>query len=622
MSSATSGRRWLALAAATLIFALGPAATQAFAGSYFYTVHVVGSGTVTGPNNFSCTSTALSDGVEGTTCPLTLGFPVWPGEATYYLSATPGSTPGDNWRFSDADDNLADGGWTGCHARRSDHPNQCRIWLEGTLDPTKNVSRDVYAYFDDYRGPVVTIDDGPQSTLTHGAATFAVSSPDADTGELWCRLDGGGESKCGTGTTGAAGYSVGNGQHTFSVRGKDQSGNWGAAKERTWTVDLPPETSLAPSGPAQGSLRSDRTATFSFSSPSTDVGPGGFDCRLDGPGGHGWQACQSPVSYSGLGDGSFTFSVRARDVTSADPSPASRSWAIDTEPPETEITSGPTEGAVLSVGTASFGYRTGLSEPSTTTFSCSVDGRPFEDCPGSAVAINALRIGDHVFAVRARDAAGNADPTPATRHWRVTAIDADGDGVVPPADCDDTSAAIFPGARDLPDDGIDQDCNGRDAENFDRDADGFQRPGDCDDRDPAIRPGIRDTPQDGIDNNCDGVDDAWPRLTTGLAWSARVRGARTELRKLELAPVLAGSRIEVRCAGRGCPKRRATLGGTGTVKLKPFVKARLHAGARLDIRVLKEGYVGVVKRITVLRDKDPRIVSKCMMPGAGKPTAC
>jgi hypothetical protein len=415
---------------------------------------------------------------------------------------------------------------------------------------------------------------------------------------------------------------VGNGLHTFMVRAKDRSGNWGAWKERTWTVDLPPETVLESAGPVQGSLRSDRTATFAFHSPSTDVGAGGYDCRLAGPGGHDWRPCQSPLSYGGLADGTFTFSVRARDVTSADASPSTRSWAIDTQPPETEITSGPIEGAVLSVATASFAYRSGLSEPASTTFSCRVDDGPFEACPGTAVALDGLAVGDHRFAVRARDAAGNVDPTPAARSWRITAIDADGDGVVPPADCNDASAAVFPGARDIADDGIDQDCNGRDAENFDRDADGFQRPGDCDDANPGVRPGIADTPQDGVDNNCDGVDDEWPRLTAGLAWAARVQKGKTRFRKLEVGPVPHGARVELTCRGRKCPERSVTITRTGTVKLKPFLKQKLRAGTRLEVRVVKDGFVGVVRVIKVLRGKDPRITSKCLLPGAGKPASC
>ncbi len=42
-------------------------------------------------------------------------------------------------------------------------------------------------------------------------------------------------------------------------------------------------------------------------------------------------------------------------------------------------------------------------------------------------------------------------------------VDLDGDGHVAEDDCDDTNSDIFPGAPEVADDGIDQDCDGVDA---------------------------------------------------------------------------------------------------------------------------------------------------------------
>lgn len=85
-------------------------------------------------------------------------------------------------------------------------------------------------------------------------------------------------------------------------------------------------------------------------------------------------------------------------------------------------------------------------------------------------------------------------------------VDADMDGSCSDADCDDQNAAVFPGAVEQCNLGIDFDCDGVVCDCIDADLDGSCSDQDCDDQDPGISPNNAEFCGDGIDQNCNGSD--------------------------------------------------------------------------------------------------------------------
>ncbi len=89
-------------------------------------------------------------------------------------------------------------------------------------------------------------------------------------------------------------------------------------------------------------------------------------------------------------------------------------------------------------------------------------------------------------------------------------VDRDGDGHAASGhggeDCDDSDPDVHPDMLDDCDGG-DEDCDGLLDEDADQDSDGVSVcDGDCDDLDAAVAPSAEEVPQDGVDQDCDGYD--------------------------------------------------------------------------------------------------------------------
>ena len=258
--------------------------------------------------------------------------------------------------------------------------------------------------------PDTSITSSPAAVTNSTSAIFSFTSTEAGS-TFGCSLDGSAFTAC---TSPQSYSSLTSGSHTFQVRATDAANNTDQTPASfTWTIDItPPDTTITSAPPATTNSTS---ASFSFT--STEAGST-FACSLDGA---GFTACASPQNYTGLAVSSHNFQVRAIDAAgNFDTTPASHTWTInaaDTTPPETTITSGPP--ATTNSTSASFSF---TSTEAGSTFECSLDGAAFTAC-ASPQNYTSLAVGNHNFQVRAIDAAGNVDTTPASYTWTINALD-------------------------------------------------------------------------------------------------------------------------------------------------------------------------------------------------------
>jgi hypothetical protein len=170
----------------------------------------------------------------------------------------------------------------------------------------------------------------------------------------------------------------------------------------------PPNTAII-DHPDNPSNSSDATFTFVSDDPEAT-----FECRMDL---EEITPCTSPQTYSGLTDGEHTFRVRAVDAAgNMDPTPGSYTWTISTAAPDTTITASPDDPS--NSANASFSF---TSTKPGSTFECVLDSGGITPCT-SPQAYTGLGDGEHTFEVRATDAAGNADPTPASYTWTIDTV--------------------------------------------------------------------------------------------------------------------------------------------------------------------------------------------------------
>jgi hypothetical protein len=417
-----------------------------------------------------------------------------------------------------------------------------------------------------YGGPAyilltITPNAAPSVTATQPAAyvsgltTFTGSGSDADgdTPTYHFLVDGGEVSGALTGTSFAwDSTSVSDGQHSVALEGSDPYTS-ATSTARTFHVDNTSPTVAITNGPSNQTFGPGSTETWTFAAgDGAGSGIQGVLCRVD----NAPVTCRSASSHSvsNLSNGPHTFSVQATDKVGHSSNVDSRTFAIDATPPETTITSGPTEGASTTDASVSFAFAS--SEPGST-FECRLSPiKPdFAPC-ASADLQTGLAPGAYAFEVRAADAFANLDATPAVRHFRI----AEKPAGTPPSQQPAPPPAGGGGGNTVP---------------------------------------AGTTPTTALSKL---------KLPATIRYAYR---SALKLTKLQVRHVPRGSTLRVTCKGRGCPKalKHAYVKRHvhGTVSLSRFIKHRFRAGVKLTFRISNPGWRTTVKTLRFRAGRAPLV---------------
>jgi Ca2+-binding RTX toxin-like protein len=200
-------------------------------------------------------------------------------------------------------------------------------------DAAMNETEDARAFSVDTTAPDTTITSAPPATTDDSTPTVEFSSSEPESG-FQCRFDAEAFRACsGPGATDTPAAALADGAHTFQVRAIDAAGNADAtpATAAFTLVTNGPQTSID-SGP-EGAITATEAA-FTYSTDET----ASFECSLDGA---SFASCPTTgKTYTGLAQGEHVFEVRGKTAV-ADPTPARRTFVVDTSAPSTPILSGP-----------------------------------------------------------------------------------------------------------------------------------------------------------------------------------------------------------------------------------------------------------------------------------------
>jgi hypothetical protein len=282
--------------------------------------------------------------------------------------------------------------------------------------------------------PAPTLSATPAAVTNQTSAAFTYT--DSQSGASFqCSLDGASFTGCGTTRPSSISYPgpLSNGAHTFAVRAVSGA-QTSAATSYSWTIDrtAPGVVSIIRADPTPSNAASVRW-TVRFTEPVTGVDATDFQLVKTGLGGSptitavsGSTDTYTVSASTGSGTGTLGLNLVDHDsIKDAASNPldsgvgnanvAGPAYSVDlVAPPAPTLTQKPSDPSPSA--TVTFAFTDG---DANATFSCSVEGGAWSSCASpKTFSVDTSNSGQHNFAVRASDAAGNTSATTSYK-WKV-----------------------------------------------------------------------------------------------------------------------------------------------------------------------------------------------------------
>lgn len=285
------------------------------------------------------------------------------------------------------------------------------------------------------RAPVTTIAPGQSALTNDSTPTFSLASNEPRS-RFSCRVDDGSFEACTTPVTTGV---LDDGPHVLSVRAIDVANVIDASPARTaFTVDTT-GPQLAITSPSTGPTNTRSGASMSL---------GGTAADRSGVSSVTWSNAANGTSGVAMGSGNWSVETlalalggNAVTVTATDSLGNSSTDELqvtrDETPPATTIEMTPS--GLTNDASPVFRF---VSDEAAATFECRIDLSSFTPCTSPFTSAR-LDDGPHSFDVRAVDAAGTPDPTPATSTFSIDATAPETTlTLIPPAIAQDTTPTL------------------------------------------------------------------------------------------------------------------------------------------------------------------------------------